>query len=236
MVAVEHLDVGEKMVGEVDRLGALEMGVAGDDDRVVGRAEVHERALERPDLVEQRDDLVPQPETDIEGHLVVAGTSGVEFRAGRDAPGQLGLDVHVDVLKLGLPRESARLDLGADGGEPGLDGLQLGRRQDADRAQHGGVRDGATDVVTPKPPIKADGFGEGGDIGGRTTEEAAGTGDDGRRRALGHIGTGRDGAMTTAPAEGRSRFGRIGRPEFPDCLAYRRKLVSRPADNRPVAR
>ena len=44
-VAVEHLDVGEQMMREIDGLRALEMRVAGNDDVAMPRAEIDERAL-----------------------------------------------------------------------------------------------------------------------------------------------------------------------------------------------
>ena len=175
-VAIEHLYIGEEMMGEGDRLGALKVGVAGDDDGGIPFSESDKGALEGADLLGEGVEFVAEPESDIDGDLIIAAAGGVEFGTGWDAPGELGLDVHVDILELGLPMEGAGLDLLSDGLEAGADGLELGLGEDADLLEHGGVGDRAADVLTPEPPIEGDRFGEGGDIGGRTAGEAAGTG------------------------------------------------------------
>ena len=175
-VALEHLDVGEEMVGEVDGLGALEMGVAGDDDIGIVLAEGDEGALEIIDFTEQAGDLVAEPEADIEGDLVVAGAGGVEFGTGGYTLGELGLDVHVDVFEFVLPTELAGGDLFTDGVEAVDDGLELGFGEDADGLQHGGVGHGAEEVVLPEAPVEGNGFGELGDVGGGAAAEAAAAG------------------------------------------------------------
>ena len=107
-IALEHLDVGEQMVREINRLRALQMRVAGNEHVGIFLAERDERALQAGDFAEQHDDFIAQPEPHVEGDLVVARAGGVQFGAGGHAPGQLGLDVHVDVFELGLPLEFAR--------------------------------------------------------------------------------------------------------------------------------
>ena len=74
-----------------------------------------------------------------------------------DAFGEAGLDVHVDVFEGFAEREGAGLDLGGDLGEAGLDvGFVLGG-EDADLHQHGGVGEGALDVLPPHLAVEADG-------------------------------------------------------------------------------
>lgn len=177
VVAFQHLDVGEEMVREINRLGALEMRVAGDDDGEIFRAEGDERFLQRANFLGEQGDLVAQPEADVERDLVVARAAGVELRAGGNALRQFRLEVHVDVLEFRLPPEFSGGDFLADLFEAGADGLQFRRGEHADLGEHGGVRDGADEIVFPEPPVEGNGLGKLGDIGGGTAGEPAGTGD-----------------------------------------------------------
>lgn len=163
-------------MGEGDGLGALKVGIAGDDDGGMPFAETDEGALEGPDFFGQGVEFVTEPESDVDGDLVIAAAGGVELGAGGNAPGELGLDVHVDILKFLPPLERAGFDLLSDGIEAAADGLEFGFGEDADLLEHGGVGHRTADVLAPEPPIEGDRFGEGGDIGGGTAGEAAGTG------------------------------------------------------------
>ena len=112
-IALEHLHVGEQMVREVDRLRALEMGVAGNDDLAMALGEADERALHFAQACGEAVALGAQIEAEIERDLVIAAAGGVELGAGvADAAGELGLDVHVDVLELlagtEIPRARSR--------------------------------------------------------------------------------------------------------------------------------
>jgi hypothetical protein len=60
-----------------------------------------------------------------------------------------------------------------DGGQAVFDGAQFGGGEDADFFQHGGVGQGAEDVVFPEPPIKGNGLGESDDVGVRPAGEAS---------------------------------------------------------------
>ena len=163
-------------MGEGDGLGALEVGVAGDEDSGVLFAERDERALEAGDVAEQRGDFIAQPEPQVEGHLVIAGAGRVQFCAGGNPPGQLGLDVHVDVFQRRLPSEFARADFPADLVQPARDGIFFGPREHADFVEHGGVGERALNVMPPQAPVEGDGFGELRDLGGGSAGEASAAG------------------------------------------------------------
>jgi hypothetical protein len=78
--------------------------------------------LERANASTQLRAGIAQPEAEIQSHLVIPATGGVELSASRtDASCQLGLDVHVDILEVLAEFEFPRLDLGADFQQSGLD-------------------------------------------------------------------------------------------------------------------
>ena len=82
-IALEHLHVGEQMMREIDRLRALQMRVAGNDDVAMPRAEIHERALQVAQAASAiASHSVAQIEPEIERDLVVADARGVQLRAG----------------------------------------------------------------------------------------------------------------------------------------------------------
>ena len=161
------------MVREIDGLRALQVRVAGNDHVGIVFAEGDECALEADDLAEQRGDLIAQPESHVEGDLVIARPGSVKFRTGRNALGQRGLDVHVDVFEFGLPLERAVGDLFADLVQSLDDGLGFPCREHANLFEHRGVGHGAGDVVSPQPPVEGDGFGECGDVRARPGSEAS---------------------------------------------------------------
>ena len=175
-IAFEHLDVGEQMVREINGLRALQMRVAGNEHAGIFFAERDERALQIGDFAEQQSNFIAQPEAHVERDLVVAGAGGVEFGAGGNAPGQLRLDVHVDVFEFGLPFEFAGGDFRADGVESANDGDAFLFGQHADFVEHVRVGHRAEDVVPPEPPVEGDGFGELRDVGGGTAREASASG------------------------------------------------------------
>ena len=114
-VAAEHLDVGQQVVAEGDRLGGLQVGVARHDGRGMGLGLTDQRRLQIAQLSVQGVDRLAHPEPEIGRDLVVARARRVQ------APGRLAdqlleprLDVHVDVLERGLELEVAALDFSRD--------------------------------------------------------------------------------------------------------------------------
>src|SRR5690606_3039089 len=112
------------------------------------------------DFAEDGVDLVAQPQADVGGHLVVAAASGVQFLAGHaDAVGQARFDVHVHVFQIDAPVEGAGFDLSLNVLQVGDDLVALVGAQHAGLFQHGGVGDGAHDVVTVEALVELDGGG-----------------------------------------------------------------------------
>jgi hypothetical protein len=80
-----------------------------------------------------------------------------------DAVGQLALDAHVNVFQLRLetgPLRAVAVDLGFDFLEAFDDRIALGIGEEADLGEHGGVGDGAGDVVSVETPVVGDRFDE----------------------------------------------------------------------------
>ena len=101
----------------------------------------------------------------------------MQLRAGGNAPGQLGLNVHVDVFEFRLSTKFAGGDFPCDGVEAFHDGAQFLFGQHADFLEHGGMGDRAEDVVPPEPPVEGDGFGELGDVRAGAAGEPSAAGD-----------------------------------------------------------
>ena len=72
------------MVGQVDRLGSLEMSVTRYHHIAFAFTELQQRSLEQTNLFQKFPNLIPQPQAHIQRHLVVAGPTGVQFGALRD--------------------------------------------------------------------------------------------------------------------------------------------------------
>ena len=142
---------------EVDRLGALQMRVAG--HRPVGVC-LREREQARHQRPRQRPRALAAPldeQGEVGGDLVVAGAARVQLAANRaDDLGQPALDRHVDVLVVGAELELARLELGRDRVEAVEQGRELRVVDDAGAVQPGYVRAGARHVLGPEPAVVAE--------------------------------------------------------------------------------
>ncbi len=160
-VAANHLVVSQHVVGKEDRLGGLQVGVAGHDDGEVGFGLAQQRLLQLVEVAEDVLELVAQIQAHIGRHLVVAGAGGVQFAAHRaDLLDEPGLDVHVDVFEADLEFEVARLDVGQNRFEAGDDLTGLVFADDVLFRQHPRVGDGALDVVAVHALVESDGGGE----------------------------------------------------------------------------
>ncbi len=108
--------MGEPVVGEADGLGALEVGVAGEDRVDVLPGALEQDGAQRCEAALGREAGVPEKEGEVGRDLVVAGAAGVELARGLgpDEGPQPGLDVHVDVFEGRVEGEASAFDLGFD--------------------------------------------------------------------------------------------------------------------------
>ena len=159
-VAVEHFHVSEEVVRHGDGLGALQMGVARDENRLGTLRESVEFAHCLGEGVVKGFAMILEPETHIGGDLVVATAGGVEFRGGGLTFGEGLLDIHVHVFESGIPFKGAGFDLRLDGFKAGVNGVAFFGGKDADMGEHGGMGAAAFDVVGGEAVIKGNGFPE----------------------------------------------------------------------------
>ena len=88
------------MVSEEDRLGALEVGVAGHDQIQMGFGLTDQGPLKAGHEPADEPDLFPQVEAQIEYHLVVSAPAGVQLRPRLShLLDQAALDRHVNIFR-----------------------------------------------------------------------------------------------------------------------------------------
>ena len=108
-VAHHHPEVGQQMVAEVDRLGALHVGVARDRPVKVAFGQLDQRVAETAQSLDRLVGVRAHEHRDIGRHLVIARPSGVQAAADpTDDLGDAPLDRHVDVLVAVGERETSR--------------------------------------------------------------------------------------------------------------------------------
>ena len=78
VIALEHLEPGQQMVAEGDRLGDLQMGEAGHDRRGLLRRQFSQPAQQPAQSGQNRVNRVAQIQPQVGGDLIVAGTTGVQ--------------------------------------------------------------------------------------------------------------------------------------------------------------
>ena len=182
-VARQHLDVGEAMMAEGNRLRGLHMREARHQRAGIGFRLPRQRQLQPSKLAVEVADGAADIEPEIGRHLVVARACGVQLA--RDRADQLlqpRFHRHMDVFIFAAELEAALLDLGAHGIEPRDDGFRLLIGEDAHGAEHVGVSLACTNVFGVETPVE----GNGGvdflhDLGGLRLEAAA-------PHLIGHLG------------------------------------------------
>ncbi len=156
-VAREHPEVGEQVMGEIDRLRALQMGVAGH-----GPVQVLLRARQQdPHQLADRDlrggRALARVHGEIGHHLVVARARGVQPPAhGPCDLGQAALDGHVDVLVPGRELEAVLAQLLLDRVKSRQQRLQVLGGDHAALGQHPRVRPRGRHILRPQAAIEAD--------------------------------------------------------------------------------
>ena len=142
LVSLEHLKIGEEVMGQQDGLGALEVGVAGHDDVCVLFGLLQEGLLEVDGGFDGLPACFHGVEAHIGGDLVVAGAGGVKLPGNvADLLFEAGLDIHVDVFEFRTPGEGVFLDFLPDAEEAAADGFGLFLRDYALLGKHEGVGD-----------------------------------------------------------------------------------------------
>ena len=160
-VALGHLDVGEQVVGEEDRLGRLDVRCARQDRRPVALGEVDKSPLEVAQRAVELVDRAAGPEPHVRRDLVVAGAAGVEAAGQRpDLLDQGDLDVHVDVFERRVPGRAPGSDVVGKGGEAVDEGLDLVLGQETGPAEAANVGDRTGDVVGGEGGVDLDRAGE----------------------------------------------------------------------------
>ena len=105
----QHPEVGEQVVAEVDRLGALQVRVAGHRPVAVALGEVEQPLHRRTGELDRPQRVRLDHHRHVGRHLVVARAPGVELAGERaDLLAEQALDRHVDVLVGLLELEAVR--------------------------------------------------------------------------------------------------------------------------------
>ena len=191
-VPLQHLDVGEEVVAERDRLGGLQMRETRHDRAGMPVRVFQQRRLEgaQPDI--EVIERVPCPQPHGGGDLVVPRARGVQAPPRR--PGNFRetvLHVHVDVLEVVAPREGPRLDLRLDLGQSVGNGPVVGGADQSPVLQHRRVGPRLPDVLSPELAVeRMRGIDALHEFGRSRVEPAAPHGSGRRGRLVGHGITG----------------------------------------------
>src|SRR5689334_21704917 len=102
------------MMRKIDRLRSLKMRVARNDYIQVALGQAQESLLQFANLRLKRYDFIPQPESDVQRHLVVPRPGSVQLGARWITRRQSRLNDHVNVLEIGIPLELGGTDLMAN--------------------------------------------------------------------------------------------------------------------------
>ena len=145
------------MVAEVDRLRALQVGVARHRPVAVLVGEAEQALHRRPGELDRAQGVRLHDHRHVCGDLVVAGAARVELARERpDLLAEQALDRHVDVLVGLVELEAVLPHPGPNALQAGVDLLQLVVVEDAQLEQAARVRLRLVDVVGRQPPIELD--------------------------------------------------------------------------------
>ena len=129
------------------------MRIARYDDGLISFREPNQGPFQFPELFNEINGCVANPEAHVCRHLIIPAPGGVQLLAGgTDFFNESSFDIHVDVFERGIPLEFTGVNFTLDGFEATRDQAGLG--------QAFGVSDGAGNVLPVKSPVETDAFGE----------------------------------------------------------------------------
>ena len=156
-ITEQHLYICQQVVCKSHRLGTLQMGIAGEHGFGVLFCQLHQHGTQLFHQSADLLDLVPQIQPQIQCHLIVSGTGGVQPLAHIAVTlGQLCLHEHVNVLRIGIKFQLAAVQICQNGSQPLNNGLAVLLGDDAAVPQHGGMGDTALNVMPVHTGIKCD--------------------------------------------------------------------------------
>ena len=157
-IPLEHHGVGHEVVAEGDGLCPLQMGVAGHDGGLVLLRLPGDGLQQSQHQCADGGDLLPQIQPQIQRHLIVSGSGGVELLAHVAQPlRQHLLHEHVDILGAGVEGKLPLVQVGHDPGQAEDQRLGLLLGKDAAVGQHGGVSHGAGDILAVHAAVEVQG-------------------------------------------------------------------------------
>ncbi len=154
-VAAQAPEVRQKVMGQVHRLGSLQVGVGRYGPVQVSLGLLQQRLHEIAGEPARRERTLTDVQRHVRGHLVVARAGGVQPPAGlADQLRQAALDGHVHILVVLVDLEAPLLDLLLHLGQAALDGLQVLVADDSLPGQHPGVGDRSPDVLRRQAEVE----------------------------------------------------------------------------------
>ena len=155
---------------EHDRLSSLQMGIPRHDGLRVLQCSVLQGLQERRSQGHDPVRLPAQIHAQIQGHLIVSASGGVQALTGIPHPRcEFSLHEAVDIFRSRIYGQRAGGEIRQDPFQAGKDGVGIIFRNDALRAEHGGMRHAAPYVLLRHPAVKTDG---GVEIVGETVQLA----------------------------------------------------------------
>ncbi|MPN48708.1 hypothetical protein SDC9_196320 [bioreactor metagenome] len=149
------------MVGEVNGLGPLQMGVTRHNDIGIFLGCLHKGFLEIQQQPGDVGQFLADIQMGVDRHLVVAAPRRVQFTANRtNTLGQTFLDIHMNIFQSNFKAEITGFDIGQDVFQSFDDQFGLVSGNNAAFGQHPGVGNTAGHVFPVHPAVKRNGGGK----------------------------------------------------------------------------
>ena len=156
-ITLKHFDISQHVVTEGHGLGDLHVGEARHDEAGVLLGLMHHDFLKVFEAGDDHVDFAAQIQTDVGGHLVVAGATGVQTLAGvADESRQTSLNIEMHVFELKLPFEGAGGDFLTDLSHAATDVGEVLFGDHANLGEHGRMSQRAVDVSHGHALVKVD--------------------------------------------------------------------------------
>ena len=144
----KHFHVGQKMMGQADGLGDLQMGIARHQGFGMIPRFLVQLPLQIPKQILKALARPPQDHTKICHHLIIAGSPRVQSpRRIPDQGFQAGFDVHMNIFQLAPKGKASLSNFHHNGMHALADGLIILGRKDAAIPQHFSMGEGGLNIL-----------------------------------------------------------------------------------------